>query len=718
MNCLHSFLNLTLKTKYAVIPYMHYNPNNMLYTKRLLLLIIILINPAMPIVFAQQKKVAEKSHDILRRKDSFFGLHFDFHAGLNDAHIGRTLTEGMIDTLLSEVHPDFIQVDCKGHPGISSYPTKVGTPGTSFDKDPLKLWRAVTRKYGVALYVHYSGVYDIEAVKIHPEWAAMDAAGKTDQDKTSVFGAYADQLLIPQMKELSKEYGIDGIWVDGDCWGAVPDYSPAALAAFKKATGIVTVPKLRTDEGYAQFLDFNRQAFLDYVQKYASAIHLFNPDFQVASNWAFSSFIPRPVNVDVDFLSGDLTPVNSLNNAAFEGRCLSSQSLASGKPWDIMSWSFTLNWKTGMQTQKSAVQLQQEAAEIISMGGGFQTYFTQNRDASVKTWQIPSMKALANFVQSRSVFCKNAIPIPQVAVLYSGSAHERNIHQLFTNGALDQISGITSALLDGQQAVEIKMEHHLHGTMNKYPLIVVPEWDWLPDSFRTELLQYASAGGKLLVIGAKSTRLFASEAGLSPGVSANGNMQADTVVVDKLQYLNYNGIFAGLMGDYQPVTLQKGVRAFGNLYDGQDVTTEPRPAATIATYGKGQIACVPVDMGENYRNNGSFLERDFLNGLVAELFANPIVQVTGSKLVHVAVNRLGAKTIIHLTNTAGQHAVKEIFSYDEVPAIGPLTVQVQMKKPSTVMLQPENKPLPYVYANGKVIVKISSLKIHSMIVAE
>jgi hypothetical protein len=62
--------------------------------------------------------------------------------------------------------------------------------------------------------------------------------------------------------------------------------------------------------------------------------------------------------------------------------------------------------------------------------------------------------------------------------------------------------------------------------------------------------------------------------------------------------------------------------------------------------------------------------------------------------------------------------VKEIFSYDEVPAIGPLTVQVQMKKPSTVMLQPENKPLPYVYANGKVIVKISSLKIHSMIVAE
>ncbi|MBU1822455.1 MAG: hypothetical protein KKG00_13225 [Bacteroidetes bacterium] len=36
----------------------------------------------------------------LRRADSFFGLHFDFHAGLGDTLIGKSLTEGMVDSLL------------------------------------------------------------------------------------------------------------------------------------------------------------------------------------------------------------------------------------------------------------------------------------------------------------------------------------------------------------------------------------------------------------------------------------------------------------------------------------------------------------------------------------------------------------------------------------------------------------------------------------------
>lgn len=701
---------------------------------------------------------SQEIHKPLKRKDSFFGLHFDFHAVTDDQHIGRTLTYGMIDSLLTEVRPDFIQVDCKGHPGISSYPTKVGTAATSFDKDPLRLWREVTRRHGVALYVHYSGVYDKQALKLHPDWAAMNSKGSMSSDNTSVFGPYADQLLIPQLKELSREYGIDGVWVDGDCWATVPDYGAAALKAFREQTGANKAPHQPVsneyDSLYGQWMNFHRQAFLNYVQHYTSVMHSFNPDFQVASNWAFSSFIPRPVSVDVDFLSGDLTPVNSLNNAAFEGRCLASQAQAYNKPWDIMSWSFTLNWETGLQTKKSAAQLEQEAAEIISMGGGFQCYFTQNRDASIKPWQIPTMAGLSSFVQARRKFCKGAIPVPQIAVLYSGAAHERRTREVFSNGGLERMMGITTALLDGQQAVEIKMEHHLHGKMNQYPLIVVPEWDWLPDPFRDELLQYVAGGGKLLVIGAKATRLFAKEAGLrlygngdqtglhsrgtgmetdirlsgAKATAAAGDSIAatatgdptlpttDTVQKNKLQYLGYQGILAGIRGDYQPTTLLPGTRAFGTLHDQQDFRFDTRPAASIASYGKGQIACIPEDMGLNYDHNGSFQQRNFLNDLVKELFASPVVTVFGSHLVHVAVDRLDSLTVIHLINTAGQHAVKETFSYDEVPALGPLLIRIRMKKPARLTLQPENQPIPFTYTKGEVVLRLPGLKIHSMLV--
>ncbi len=91
----------------------------------------------------------------------------------------------MIDTFLTRVSPDFIQIDCKGHPGISSYPTKVGYHVKGFEKDPLKLWREVTEKDNVALFMHFSGIIDGKVVKEHPDWAIIKANGERSKQKAS-----------------------------------------------------------------------------------------------------------------------------------------------------------------------------------------------------------------------------------------------------------------------------------------------------------------------------------------------------------------------------------------------------------------------------------------------------------------------------------------------------------------------------------------------------
>ena len=135
----------------------------------------------------------------------------------------------MVDSMLTIVKPDFIQVDCKGHPGITSFPATVGTPATSFAKDPLRIFSDVTKKHGVALYVHYSGVKDIEAIRKHPQWARVNEDGSRDPENTSVHSAYNDSLLIPQLREAITKYRINGAWVDGDCWATAPDYSEASL---------------------------------------------------------------------------------------------------------------------------------------------------------------------------------------------------------------------------------------------------------------------------------------------------------------------------------------------------------------------------------------------------------------------------------------------------------------------------------------------------------
>ena len=107
--------------------------------------------------------------------------------------------------------------------------------------------------------------------------------------------------------------------------------------------------------------------------------------------------MPEKVDVDVDFLSGDVTPQNGVYRSAFEARCLAPQ----GKPWDLMAWGFSWNGGDMPMSIKSAVNLKQEAAEIIAMGGGVQFYFQQNSDLSIKPW-IADMLEDIGFLQGTS----------------------------------------------------------------------------------------------------------------------------------------------------------------------------------------------------------------------------------------------------------------------------------------------------------------------------
>ena len=93
----------------------------------------------------------------MRRADSFLGIHFDFHAGADCEQVGARTTAEMVKHVIDKVRPDYIQIDCKGHRGYSSYPTQVGNPVPGFVGDPLRIWREVTRERGVALFMHYSG---------------------------------------------------------------------------------------------------------------------------------------------------------------------------------------------------------------------------------------------------------------------------------------------------------------------------------------------------------------------------------------------------------------------------------------------------------------------------------------------------------------------------------------------------------------------------------
>ncbi|WP_373511385.1 hypothetical protein [Persicitalea sp.] len=642
-------------------------------------------------------KTTQAQKEPPRRANSPFGLHFDFHAQMRDSLIGKTVTEGMVDSLLTRVKPDFIQVDCKGHAGFTSYPTEVGNRAGGFVNDPLKIFRKVTKKHGVALYVHYSGVWDDRAVQLHPHWARIDADVKPDPKKVSFWSAYSDSLLIPQLKEIS-DYGVDGVWIDGDSWAVEPDYRPDALAEFRQTTGITNVPKKKGDPHFDDLLEFTRQKFRSYIAHYAEALHKYNPKFQVASNWAFSSFMPEPINIPVDFISGDFSPYNSVESGAYEARCIAPQ----GKPWDLMAWSFGGDW-TGMKAPKSAVQLSQEAAQVMAVGGGFQAYWSQDRDASLPAWAFDTMGELAEFCRARQPFCYQATPVPQVALYYSTTGQKHLTDAVYkSNFSQQALKGMLQLLLDNQLSTEIRMTHNIAGRMADYPLIVLPEWEVLSGQENEDLLNYVKDGGTLLVIGPKAVDNFAPALGVALG----------DLTPNSAHFGSAGRVTAGTTG-YRNFTPRPGTQTFGGAYSRRDLRYLLGPAASIATYGKGKIAAVYVGLADTYLKNESHNARRFVGELVEEIY-DPMVKVTGSQFVYLAVNRKNDKLMVNLLNLAGPH--KSAAAFDEVPPLGPLQVQVKYpKRPGKITLQPDGTPLPYEYKNGQIIFTLQKLDIHSII---
>lgn len=609
----------------------------------------------------------------LTRDESFFGLHYDLHAKINLEHAGKTLTEEMVEELIRRVKPDYLQVDTKGHKGVTSYPGKYGPTMKSFDKDPLRLFREVTERNNVALYSHYSGVVDEYEVTQHPDWAAVNYNGEPHRRSTSYFSPYFERKMGPQLRELALEYRIDGVWVDGDCWGMEVDFGSACKEAFTKETGLIA-PNSPSDNNYNEFIEFNRTLFKRHVNRYTTAIKDIAPDFEVASNWAYSSKMPEPVELPVDFLSGDVAAKNTVYSAAFEARCLAPQ----GMPWDLMAWSFTQGEENDMNQwcQKSTVHLQQEAAQVIAMGGGLQVYFRQNRDLSIQPYTVDLASEIAQFCRERQEFCHKAEPITQIAMLYSTTGFKDRANKkglVNKNGQwCDDCGefGISELLLDAALPFEIKSEHHLTGKLAEYPVVIIPEWHYLSPGFFKELKQYAENGGNLLVIGAHAVQLFEDVL----GVEFVGDIRSQAS-----QFIGISSL-TNIQGDYQSFNPKHGTKVLSKTYSTNDFRKPMGNAVTVSNFGKGKIAGIFIDLGAFYRIGSSPVFIELLDEIMDELFQNPLVSIESDVPVNITLMQKNGKAYINLINAGGNHRDAMMCTYGFLPPLHNVEVQTQFYK--------------------------------------
>jgi hypothetical protein len=208
-------------------------------------------------------------------------------------------------------------------------------------------------------------------------------------------------------------------------------------------------------------------------------------------------------------------------------------------------------------------------------------------------------------------------------------------------------------------------------------------------------------------LGTETLKLFENELGII-SISDTGE-KTTFIAADK----KLGGIYSSLVS----VKLNQDAKVTSTFYNSSDFRDKGNEiASSVNKVGKGSVAGVYFNAGTAYITYKSPVLRDFIDDIISELFSDRIVKVTGSNLVHVAVNNLNNKMYINLINTAGEHTNTSAIGYDEIPPLRNLTVQINtMKKPSGIILQPEGQKLKVDFMNGISTVIVPELAIHSIL---
>jgi hypothetical protein len=661
-----------------------------------------------------------------RRADCFFGLHFDHHAGLKDTILNDRVTPALVERIIKLARPDYIQHDCKGHPGIAGYPDSIaGVSPPALKKDALRIYRDVTRKRGVNLYMHFSGVSDRQVVADHPEWMAIGGEKKIEtMGCTSTFGPYVRERMIPQMIEVIDRYSVDGFWVDGDCWAVAIDHSEAAQARFRQITGQDAIPTEPGQPGWFEWMTVQRDQFFNYVKTYVDAVHEHDPACEVCSNWLYSGQCPEPVRVPTDFISGDFSTTDSVNSARFEARLMSNVGL----PWDLMAWAFVSLRNHGGRIHKPAEQLQQEAATVLALGGGFQFYFHPDRHGGFAEHQLQLMKRTADFCLPRKSLCWKSETIPQVAVLLDSTSHLKTSPAVYSpwQGEYNALHGALHAVLEAGHHADVVADHQLNWQQDHFPVIVVPEWAHVPPGLVQELADYARRGGSLLLLGADTAGLFDDHLGVE--LVGSPTQRKAYLQVDKRVSSFGEGGSVLMHGLWQDVKLRKGrAKAVAMRTPGHEEPYQPTVAATIARLGKGRIAAVYGPLGTAHYATHNPWTRDLIDHLLRKLYT-PMVTMTGGDGGRVPIDLVlrdkDDRIVIHLCSVAGLPTQREGQSaylfVDRVPTTGPVTLAVRLPgKPRKVRLHEgvafDGRPLRGTWKKGVLTITLPAVHIHSAV---
>lgn len=631
------------------------------------------------------------------RAGAIFSLHYDQHAHAASPGLGAGVEH--LAEMFRAVRPAMVQYHSVGHPGYTTYPSRIGAPSAGLQADMLARYSQAARQAGAKFFIYVSTLWNDRVFQQHPEWRRLGPDGKTPTregwlDHNS---RYVDDHLLPLLAELIERYQPDGFWLDGDMWTVLPSWNPDAVAKYRAETGREP-PINDMDDGFDHFKHWTLvTSYQTYLRKVSRCIRSRKPSCVLGVNWAYSLRQPEDAPDSIDWLTGDLRLCFGLPEASREGRFLGTR----GHPFDIMICNHVHNAHRQGWALKTREHLQQEAAAVIANGGNVFLWDNPLPDGSLDPYtHVVLNRAVRDFVHARAAVMRGSRSVPDTAILHGETGHYRG------SGHSDAIEGAWLALTRDHWHFDIINEAALARRLDEYRVVFVPEQRHVPKATWKRLRAFVKAGGGLAV--ALDWQDLPPVAQHLLGVKLEGPSLWDNELPSDTGRTPLGIVYEVSLAGAQ--VHRHAVRR------GQEL-----PLVTLRRLGRGRVVTVLTPLCRRIKA----LPHPALRALVSEAVrmargGSRLVDAQAPSCVEVTVRDQGARRIVHLVNHAPGRPVQGAdLVVRRVPTIRGVRLRLEAaQEPSRVTLEPAGRALPWTWKRGHLLVGLPKLHIHAAVVVE
>ncbi len=653
-------------------------------------------------------------------RDHIRQVHMDFHMPeFPPLAIVNFHAQAFVDHL-ERGRVNMVALFAKCHFGNSFYNTRVGHKHAGLAQDFLRETATECRRRGIRTLAYYSLCVDKRSWDANPNWRFVDAAGQQSPENTFWGGLcmntpYKDELVMPQLEEIARDYPVDGFWLDIPMVGREACFCPSCKRKWRHELDLELTPSLAPD-----ILErLHMRTLEDYHREIRGLIARTNPELVVATNCVGWPWVSKALKelVEIGVWESQPHPGNYL------GHSMAART-SRNEPHDtqVMSVRFYEGW--GDLTLKPAAQMTTEFAAMIGNGAAAVSGDQVNVDGTLQPAVYEMFHQAFGFVQEREPVLRHAESVRHAVVL---------------QGVPDERLPFDFALRHSPQVKEEQPWHGAHkllveshiqldlaynvlvDNLQAFPMVILPEPASYRESDYARLREYVSAGGTLVAVGNALLHggrfelddvfgltflgsLPFRSAHFVPAPAVRGACDDIPLQVRGASYKVALHGATELAALHFPMAEADGLarKEFRSEYSPAQPQRSPYPFATVHHYGAGQAVYVAAGVFSIYWKTNHHWLRQFMEALLRHVDPTMPYEIAAAATIEANLMRSGDDLLLNLIHYAlghqgGQSAISAI---EQVHPVRDIPCRVRCARVEQVVLEPEGREIPFEFTDG------------------